>query len=249
MPYDVAKRQAWVNAGYRSDLSSAAADQPPSPEFIRLYYLTSTTHALSNITFSRLKLARFRDLNDPFELLSVRLIDKKLRAAVKDFKTNLDAQVGLLCFSEDWGSPLMWSHYAEKHRGICLGFDVLRTEVQAVKYDDKRVRAALDADSDPNNLPADLQTILRQTKCHEWRYEQEQRMCVTLTEATAVGTLHFRPFDNKLRLAEVVLGPNCAEPLEDVRRIVARHHPEARTYKARLAWQHFKVVPMESSVP
>lgn len=249
MPYDVAKRQAWGAAGYREDLSSAAADQPPSAELIRLYYLTSATHALSNIAFGRLKLARFRDLNDPFELLSVRLMDKKLRAAVKDFKATLDASTGLLCFSEDWGSPVMWSHYGEKHRGICLGFDVLRSEVDAVKYDDKRVRAALDADADPNNLPSDLQGVLRRTKCHEWQYELEQRMFVPLSVALEVGSLHFRPFDEKLQLAEVILGPNCVESLEDVRRIVARHCSAARTYKARLAWQHFKVVPMERSVP
>lgn len=36
----------------------------------------------------------------------------------------MDARFGLLCFSEVWDSILLWSHYAEKHAGIVLGFDV-----------------------------------------------------------------------------------------------------------------------------
>jgi hypothetical protein len=249
MPYDILKIDAWLAAGYRFDLSSAAADHPPPAEYIRLYYLTRSAHALSNITFGRIKVARFRDLNDPFELLAVRLMGRKLRSAVHEFKSTEDAQTGLICLSEDWGSPVMWSHYGEKHRGICLGFDVLRSEVRAVLYDDKRVRTALAADADPTNLPEELQEVLRRTKCHEWKYEKEQRMFIPLSTTTEVGGLRFRAFDHKFQLAEVIIGPSCAESLDAVRRIVHLHWPTARTYRARLAWKTFKVVPQESSVP
>ncbi len=249
MPYDNANRQRWLTAGYRTDMGSSASDLPPGPDFIRLYYLSDAPHALSNLVFGRIKVARFRDLNDPFELLSLQLIDKNLRTAVRGFKEAEDNQTGLVCFSEDWTSPVMWSHYGEKHRGICLGFNVLRTAVHEVQYDDTRIRAALDKDADPNSLPADLQDVLRRTKCHEWKYEQERRLFVPLEVAKQVGTLYFRPFDDAVQLAEVILGPNCVESLDSVRSVVNRHWPMARTYKSRLAWQHFKVVPLESSVP
>ena len=249
MSYSNDSRQRWVSAGYPSDMGSAASDYPPEPEYIRLYYLTAAVHALSNIVFGRLKLARFQDLNDPFELLSVQIMDKSVRKIAREFKEIEAQQTGLLCFSEDWTSPVMWSHYGERHRGICLGFDVLRSKVHDVKYDDKRLRVALEADSDPTSLPVALQEKLRRTKCHEWAYEKEQRMLVPLHEAHQVGTLHFRSFDSELRLAEVILGPNCNESLESVQTVVAHHWPSARTYRSRLAWQHFKVVPLESSVP
>lgn len=38
------------------------------------------------------------------------------------FKAKL-AEVGICCFSKCWDSVAMWSHYAEDHRGVCLGYD------------------------------------------------------------------------------------------------------------------------------
>ena len=31
---------------------------------------------------------------------------------------------GILCFSLNWTSLLLWAHYADNHKGICLGFDL-----------------------------------------------------------------------------------------------------------------------------
>jgi hypothetical protein len=60
--------------------------------------------------------------------------------------------MGLLCFAGDWSEPVMWSHYAEKHTGICLGFDVSRSAVQQVSYQDDRILAALSPTLTPDNL-------------------------------------------------------------------------------------------------
>ena len=38
---------------------------------MRVYYLTGAPFALSNLALRRIKIARFEDLNDPFELLGV----------------------------------------------------------------------------------------------------------------------------------------------------------------------------------
>lgn len=32
-------------------------------------------------------------------------------------------RIGIACLSENWNSLLMWSHYAENHKGYCTGFD------------------------------------------------------------------------------------------------------------------------------
>lgn len=249
MGYDNRKRLAWADAGYSSKLGSAAASLPPAAKFIRLYYLTSALHALSNIAFGRLKVARFRDMNDPFELLSLRLADKGLRKAAYAFKDLEQDQTGLVCLSADWRSPVMWSHYADRHRGICLGLDVLRESVEQVQYNDERVRAELDEDHDLSSLPPELQRVAIRTKCREWQYEQEYRIRVPLGSAKLVGGLHFKLFDPDFRLAEVILGPNCTELLDDVRKVVSCHQPTATTFCARLAWKFFQVVPKESTVP
>ena len=44
----------------------------------------------------------------------------------KDWKRNYQAEnkkFGVLCLSEKNYDILMWSHYANKHQGVCLGFD------------------------------------------------------------------------------------------------------------------------------
>ena len=32
------------------------------------------------------------------------------------------------CFSKSWNSTLMWSHYGDKHKGICVEFDRLKND-------------------------------------------------------------------------------------------------------------------------
>jgi Protein of unknown function (DUF2971) len=250
LPYDNAKRKLWVGAGYPKNLGSAAAALPPSVEYVRLYNLMPAAHLKSNITSQWIKVSRLSDVNDPFELLALSIMDPSVRAAVLDFKADEDSQTALLCFSEDWTSPLMWSHYADKHRGICLGFDVLRSAVKSIQYDDKRIRGELGKyKTGTFALTDELRDVLRYTKCHEWKYEKERRHLMSLASAVPHGALHFRPLDATIRLAEVILGPLCTESLTDIRALVDHHCPGVITFKARLAWKHFKVVPYESLVP
>src|SRR5687767_14278862 len=91
---------------------------------MRVYHLSNAEFALSNIALRRIKISRFSDLNDPFELLGANLKDKNYREAFRLTRDELHNDKGLLCFSRSWGNPVLWSHYADKHRGICLGFDV-----------------------------------------------------------------------------------------------------------------------------
>jgi hypothetical protein len=127
MPMNRALRTQWVAAGYRSTCGSAAVVPPPPKKYLRVYHLTSAEYAVSNIGLGRIKLARFSDLNDPFELLAVNFRERQVRKIVRDFKDAYDSHTGLLCFSADWTNPVLWSHYAEKHRGVCLGFNLTRS--------------------------------------------------------------------------------------------------------------------------
>lgn len=43
--------------------------------------------------------------------------------AAKDIKNSLRNNVRILCFSEDYLSMLMWSHYAENHKGFAIIYD------------------------------------------------------------------------------------------------------------------------------
>src|ERR1044071_6999084 len=88
------------------------------------YHLTSAEHAISDLALGRLKVARFAEVNDPFELFALNCNKKQVRKALNSFREMHDAKLGLLSFSEEWKNPVLWSHYADRHRGICLGFDM-----------------------------------------------------------------------------------------------------------------------------
>jgi Protein of unknown function (DUF2971) len=248
MPMNKALRQEWVAAGYGSKMGSAEVVPPPPNGILRVYHMTSAEFAISDIGLGRLKVARFSDLNDPFELMALNFRERPARKTLSDFKNDYDSHTGLLCFSANWTNPVLWSHYGAKHRGICLGFDIKRTLVEQVKYKDERILRNFGM-GDPRKLDIALQALLRCTKYSHWRYEEEFRRFVLLKDMIKEGRLHFYPFDDSLQLSEVILGPQCDLSLDAVRRLTQAHYHHAVTFKARLAVKFFAVVPDEGTVP
>ena len=249
MPMNRAFRQEWVAAGYGSQMGSAEVVRPPSKEFIRVYHTTSAEFGLSDIGLARMKVARFSDLNDPFELLAMNFRERKIRNVIRDFKDAYDSHTGLLCFSANWTNPVLWSHYGSKHRGVCLGFNLRQHLVNKVEYQSDRILASLGDQPDPLTLNDDLQNLLLCTKFRHWEYEEEYKVFLPLENVIKEGRLHFRAFDNDLDLAEVILGPQCTLSLDSVRRLTRALHPHAVTFKARLAFKFFAIVPDERTVP
>src|ERR1700733_7795266 len=90
---------------------------------MRVYKFLRADLALQNLTERHIKISTFPDMNDPFELLGGFESDPDLRR-FRDGLTTLLNQCGVLCFSRSWQNALLWSHYGDKHRGICLGIDI-----------------------------------------------------------------------------------------------------------------------------
>lgn len=252
MPMQKGFRPLWLDAGYTdlsSEMSSAEVCKPPPAEFVRVYHFMSADHALSSIALGRLKLARFENINDPFELLALRLKGAHARNVMETYKRDLDRREGILCFSRNWSSPVLWSHYANGHKGVCLGFNLRRTLGEEVKYQGERILAKLDAAKHVAHLTDDQKIIFRKTKYSHWSYEKEIRVFVELESATKEGGLHFRCFDADISLAEVVVGANCNLDVEQVRGFTTRIHPNVVVFKARLAVKKFRIGPKKESVP
>ncbi|MCH9051058.1 MAG: DUF2971 domain-containing protein, partial [Proteobacteria bacterium] len=192
-----ALRAEWENAGYEKYMGSAAVVPPPPKNFIRVYHLSPEEFAISNVKLGRMKVARFLDLNAPFELMALNFRERRMRKVVRDFKSVYDSHTGLFCFSADWTDPVLWSHYGDKHRGICLGFNLMRDCAQEVQYEDERILANLGEEGDPLILNKELQDLLLRTKYRHWQYEKELRVFVPLEGAITEGSMHFCPFDQK----------------------------------------------------
>jgi hypothetical protein len=234
--------EKWLSLGYQKGMGSSSFLHPPTADFVRAYYMTSSEFAVSDIGLRRLKVARFSEVNDPFELLGLNCHDPKVRKLTARFRESWDNKTGLLSFSANWTNPVLWSHYAARHKGICLGFDLKRSTVQSVEYEDKRLRAALPDDKNPAMVPGDIQDRLCLTKSRAWNYEQEIRVFVDLKKATREGGLYFWPFNRNMRLAEVILRPRCDHELTAITTLIAAMSPDAVVFKSRLAFRSFRVV-------
>jgi Protein of unknown function (DUF2971) len=243
MPLNNHLREQWVKRGYCAYAASAAVAVPPPDGFRRAYHLTSVEHAVSNIAFSRIKIARFRELNDPFELLSLTVRHPDQRARLQKHNADVDGKFGVVCFSEDWIDPVLWSHYGAKHRGIALGFDLNEAHARKVTYRSERINFPQEMNPEEAVLPH------ISTKFKSWQYEREWRVFVKLESAQSDGKLFFEPFSNDVRLREVILGPACTHAVQTMRELVNTHHKNVVTIKSRLAEKYYSVVPQEDTVP
>lgn len=82
---------------------------------------------------------------------------------------------GVFCFAGDPRSVLMWSHYAENHRGVCLQFERMKdflTLGHAVRVD---YREDLPVVNWIVNFHRDVKHVLL-AKHPSWNYEQERRI-------------------------------------------------------------------------
>lgn len=89
-------------------------------------------------------------------------------------------RLGMVSLSGKPNSPLLWSHYADKHRGICLKF---KTDVPEAPFfsDARRIRYRLnlpDFDIDSVDREEQIASLLL-TKGSAWRYEAEWRLINT----------------------------------------------------------------------
>lgn len=112
---------------------------------------------------------------------------------------------GVCCFSTASTSPLLWSHYADQHRGLCIGYDLDRLpkpSPRKVVYGGSRfiktstVFRTFVADDVQAKADLDRDVLLRKAK--GWGYECEWR----LVERQG---LH----DSPVRLTEVIFGLRC----------------------------------------
>jgi len=247
VPLDEKLRKQWKSAGYERGHGSDAVLAPPPPGLKRLYYLTGPEHAISNIVFGRVKISRFSELNDPFELLGQNFGQQDIRQLVRAHKSTFNDSQGVICLSEDWVDPVLWSHYASKHKGLALGFDVDSTLVQSVKYSSSRLNNKIARGT--KSITKELADLLTYTKYESWGYEREWRMLISLASAEKEGGLYFMPFGSGLKLKEVILGSLCDSDLRKVRVLVDQHHAGVKTYRARLALRSFRIIPNGSTVP
>jgi len=202
---------------------------------MRVYHFLSARNALDDLKRRQIKLSKIDELNDPFELWCSAQEDKATRAALRRSKNEMAQFYGVLCFSRRWHNPVLWSHYADSHRGICLGFEVDDRFFKRVSYVNKRT---------PLHLPLTEKKVkqILFSKYRDWSYEEEFRGWCRLEERDPSSGHYFYSFDEKVQLREVIAGPLCDTTRGTIVAALGGYEGHIHPIKTRLAFRTFHVV-------
>lgn len=120
------------------------------------------------------------------------MIPLKVRNGVAKFQREMATQWPMLSLTRKRNNLLMWSHYADSHRGFVIGFD---TDHQFFHREGPRPISSLDEvvylEKRPvvpkfEEIPPNLHEIVFLTKGGHWAYEEELRMFAKPAAADAV---------------------------------------------------------------
>lgn len=214
---------------------------------MRAYRFLCAKYALQALEEKRLKISRIDQLNDPFELAAPVSNDARHRQAFRKMKSEMARDRGLLCFSRDWQNPLLWSHYADRHQGIALGFDLPDDEVFHVIYRKSRVGCDWARFMDFDSYALGVIDKVMRSKFSHWTYENEVRAHIALDHSTVENDLYFFNFSEGATLREVIVGPQCEIGRTQIAPLVSKMKPRVCIKQARLAFRSFRVVEQHDS--
>lgn len=209
------------------------------------YHFLSFEDAINDLENEWIKVSLIDELNDPFELLPyLRYKESEKRKLYHNVRKEVSINYGLLCFSGKWEEPLLWGHYADKHRGVAIAFEILKGEIFEVEYsfESKRTRFELTNSREENEK---LFLDLAKTKYEKWSYEEEYRILVRLKDCFPSRikdkNLFFLKFGGQLKVKEIVLGCkfDCKEELEMIK-ILAKNL-DAKIIPTRQGWEDYKI--------
>ncbi len=187
------------------------------PASITLYRFLSAEWALKTLRERRLRASRIAELNDPFEWRIGTIAETSEQAeggrlAFDAFVKRINNQWGIISMSAEATDPVIWSHYADSHKGIALEFDHYRDPgLHAVAYSHalptfdvtKFISEGLGSDY--------IQGVLRAAlgrKSITWGYEREYRAHLDLTKCDEDGGHYFTRIPDDF-LKRVILGIRC----------------------------------------
>lgn len=175
----------------------------------RVYKFTNAQYGISNLEKKRLKLSTIKDLNDPFDLCPLDTTDPAVLKAADAVVSGVWKTTAILCFSRNWDNLLLWSHYGDSHKGICLGFDIPMGDPGANYDTDVLYQPNLLQIRGPEDVNFGLANCLLRTKHESWSYEQEVRMFVALNDPPDAKGLNWIEFGPELVLRKVIIGAQC----------------------------------------
>lgn len=138
---------------------------------------------------------------------------------IKIFKQILEeesSKLGVISLSEKPDDILMWAHYADGHKGLCLQFDKIKLDSLINCYCDKvDYRKVYPSFKEFIHLPdEDRGKFLLLTKSDHWEYEQEWRLIIMPEENTANLGSRYLKYPEQM-LTSVIFGCEMLDCYKD----------------------------------
>jgi len=170
-----------------NDTKRGASQTQQKDKPIRLYRYMGHRAAIRTIQARGFRVSRILGLNDPFEYsfgyedIPAHEIKKALTER-DDLRRFLNERFGVLCYSRSAHDPVLWSHYADHHRGIVFEVECTPEEVKKelikINYSRERVCVPFACHKDRVQNLEKLRRIFTKMirrKAPNWRYEREYR--------------------------------------------------------------------------
>jgi hypothetical protein len=150
-------------------------------------------------------------------------------------RSQLGQNRGMLCFSATWRDPVLWAHYAEKHQGLCIEFELPEGNEQFHRIEYVRHRLPF-----PKSPALTDTKIILFTKYDSWKYEKEIRVFLALNDAE--NGLYFKDFDNTLRPVRVIAGARWKLSKGEISQALGPLAKQVKVIKARAGFTKFEIV-------
>jgi hypothetical protein len=174
---------------------------------VKIFHFLPEEWALKAIKDKRLKVSKYSDFNDPFELAAMSLENKFERTVILENKRKINKVLRVLCCSGNWKSPLLWAHYGDKHKGIAVELEVPEGAAEAISYRKSREPLNLqELFSNPSEESKRRFYKLCNTKYIEWGYEDEYRVQFTEEDYFADGDHDFYKLGDEIKVTGIILG-------------------------------------------
>ena len=143
------------------------------------------------------------------------------------------SRIGVCCFSYTWNNILMWSHYADNHKGVVCEFDSnmlessigrINNEVNAIvigAVDYSPTFPLINVSSSHTLLSAEVRRAIF-TKSIEWQYEKEVRILSNQTGRNQIN----RNSISKIYLGARFSEKNKTEILDLAKQYFPKNQPE-----------------------
>ena len=163
---------------------------------------------------------------------------------IDQIRKNYRNYMKIICFSEEYDSELMWSHYAENHKGFLIAYEKediengtiyskdkninKKIKLSKVQYTNKQVdmtesihdyllKYCLPSNLDVSNLPEipnRLLTDMATTKSESWKYEKEWRLIPRIIDISQENPISYVEIKPKA----IIAGTQCTN--EDKKALV-----------------------------